>query len=483
MDNTSFLPGFKPQGGRRRISAKEQLFKEQERLKKYQIRQYRNLFKGLLPFELFKKNETSQNSRDRIFTFEVTFWAFLTQIYRGGSSCQEGVKAVQSWLKKPNMNISSNTAAYCKARLRMEYFKVFAIFCHVAKKASTVSEDKLWCGRSVKMIDGTSVRAPDTVENQVEWPQPSEQKEGCGFPVIQLQGLVCAASGVLLDWVETKLTVSDSKAWKGVWKFLSSGDIILGDRAYGSYAAFSLLKQQGVDMLTRMNSMRKLKRKDLIRLGKNDYLTTWKKPVARRAGMTKQEWAQVDNEMTMRITKYNIIKNGFRTKTVMLSTTLLNPELYPAEALAELYGRRWGIEVRFRDIKTTMEMNEMKGRSPYMVRLEIVMMGIAYNLSRALINKALEHDNKLMYERVSFAGTLSQIRQHLHNFDKELSIGEHSLMMKSFLHSLIDAPVPDRPGRSEPRAKKRRYKKYKIMNKKRAEMVVEPHRDKYRKTG
>jgi len=483
MNNSSYLPGFKPQGGRRRISEQARFNREHERMKKYKISHYRNLFKGLLPTDLFDKKKTEHNSRNRVFTAEVTFWAFLTQILWDNGSCREGVKAVQGWLKLAiNSNsISSNTASYCSARLRLSYFRLCTILKHVTSKATdTIPEEKLWKKKHVKMVDGTNFRLHDTAQNQEEWPQPSEQKEGCGFPVVQLQGLICLATGVLLDWAETPLTVSDSKAWKVLWKYLSPGDVILADRAYGSYAAFNLLGHQGVDMVSRKHGARKFNKKNAERLSKNDWLVTWKKPKCRPKGVTKEEWRSLDDEMVVRETRYLVEIDGYRTQKVTLSSTLLDSEIYTAEDLAELYEKRWGIEVRFRDIKTTMNMGELKGKTPEMVRKEIVMMAIGYNLIRSLINQALAQDNSITYERVSVAGTLSQIRQQIHNF-KGLAPGELRLMRKLFLESLIDSPVPDRPGRSEPRAVKRRRRKYKLLTQKRSIMFVEAHRDKYRK--
>ena len=174
-------------------------------------------------------------------------------------------------------------------------------------------------------------------------------------------------------------------------------------------------------------------------------------------------------------------EKGFRTKEVIVSTTLLDAKKYSARSLIDLYGERWGIEVRFRDIKTTMEMGELKSRTPEMVRKEILMTAIAYNLVRSLINNALKDKPEIGYQRISFAGALAQVRQWLPQYKGQQSPGELRETMAAFYYSLIDCLVPDRPGRSEPRAKKRRSNKFKILNKKRNEMNVEKHRSKHKK--
>lgn len=468
MDNTPYFLGFKPRGGRRRISSLEKYRRELEKLKVYQIQEFRNIFKGLIPAELL--SGTVSNSRNRIFTFEVTFWAFLSQSIWNNCSCAEVVKSVQSWLKLPRSKspVSSNTAGYCKARMKLPYDKIFSIFTSVKDKSTKLPPEKLWFGRHVKIVDGTSLRLADTAENQKVWPQPSEQKQGCGTPVIKLQGLICLATGTLLDWAQTPLNVHDSRAWRCLWDFFSSGDLILADRGYSSFSEYSLLRQRGIDVITRLNGSRKLNKKTATRIGKNEWLVTWKRP--HKSLLKIQDiYDQLDHEITVRIITSTIHENGYRPKTFIISTTLVDHERYPAYEVEQLYLERWGIEVRFRDIKNTMGMAEIRGKSPQMVNLEIAMMAISYNLVRALINEALTEKPDMSYKRVSFAGALYQIRQQIHKFSEILNPNEANELRYLFLRSLVDFPVPDRPGRSEPRLVKKRYSKYNRLNAKRSE--------------
>ncbi|OVE81068.1 hypothetical protein BVY04_04185 [bacterium M21] len=280
MNHTPYLPGFSPKGGRRRLSPQDKLKQKALALQKYTIDSYQNLFHGLLPKISLVEEAADKKTRRRIYTREVTFCAFLSQIFNWNSSCREAVKLVQSCfcIDGSTAKVSSNTAAYCKARARLPLDWLVQQFQHITKHSAAVPPDKLWHGRSVKMIDGTSFRLSDTSENQAEWPQSSNQKEGCGFPRIQVQGLICLASGALLDWVETALTVHDSLAWQPLWEFFSANDIILADRAYGSFYCFATLRKKQVDMVTRLMQRRKIDPKRSQRLGKNDWLTTWKKP-------------------------------------------------------------------------------------------------------------------------------------------------------------------------------------------------------------
>ena len=180
--------------------------------------------------------------------------------------------------------------------------------------------------------------------------------------------------------------------------------------------------------------------------------------------MSVKEWERINDELEVRLIKYKVEEPDFRTKEVIIATTLLNFEQLSTQAIIDLYAERWGIEVRFRDIKTTMKMGALKGRTPLMVKKEIIMTAIAYNLTRFLINEALKKKPEISYKRVSFAGALYQIRQWMSRFEGEHSVTELHRLISAFYDSLIDCPVPERLGRNEPRAKKQRSK-YKILNK------------------
>jgi len=477
MNYTPNLPGFKSPVGRRKLSLLTRFKRELDSAQKYNVTQYRNLFQGFIPFEEFINNSSTSNSRKRIFTFEITFWAFFTQILYGNKSCREAVKSVQSWFitydeKAP----SSNTSAYCRARKRLSYNKLMTICRNSITKIVSVVEPELWCNRVVKIVDGTSFKLPDTDENQREYPQPTSQKPGCGFPQIKVQGLICLATGILLDWCETPLASFDGAGWKGLWNRFPKGDVILADRAYGSYVSIALLAQKGIDVISRMHQMRKLNKKTAERLGNGDWLVTWNKPLTRPKYITLAEWKTIPKKIKIRVIEYRVDIDGFRTERVFLSTALLDAESYTWEGLVDLYSRRWTIELRFRDIKSTMQMSELKGRTPDIVRKEIVMMAITYNAVKALMCRAGKA-NSVDVSRISFAGTVSQICHWTCNFSGKIPLSGLMNLISLFNDSLTDHKVSLRPNRSEPRAINRRAKHYKLLNKPRPEMVVEDKRE------
>jgi hypothetical protein len=335
-------------------------------------------------------------------------------------------------------------------------------------------------GRSVKIVDGTSFSMPDTAANQAAWPQPSGQKEGCGFPVAKLVGVFSLASGALLEQAVDHLHVHDSQLFRSLWGNLEPGDIVLADRAFCSYGALASLLRRGVDTVSRLHQMRKVDLRRGRRLGPGDQLVTWSKPKLPLENWSPSEWAALPQTLPVRLIRVIIETPGFRTRFVLLATTLTDATLYPADALRELYGRRWNIELHFAQIKTVLQLDVLRCQSPGMIAKELQVHLIAYNLVRALMQKAA-HLHEVPLERLSFKGSLDTLRHWaaaIHASSK--TPRKQAELINRMLAAIASDPVPFRPGRSEPRARKRRPKTYQLLTQPRREMKVVPHREKYR---
>jgi len=327
----------------------------------------------------------------------------------------------------------------------------------------------------VKVVDATGLSMPDTPQNQEVWPQNAAQKPGCGFPQLKVVGLFNLGSGALLHWAEGNKHNHESSLFRRLWDFLSRGDILLADRGYCSYVTLAALARRGVDTVVRLKSYRPVDFREGKKLGPTDRLVEWSRPVQRPKDWSKRDWKKLPQKMMVRVLRYTIETPGFRTREVALVTTLIDPEKYPASKLAELYFKRWAIELFFRDMKIALGMDVLRCKSPEMVRKEIAMHAIGYNLIRALIHDAARLYEKA-FDRISFQGALSQVRQWselIRNHVRRAGIKIH----EAFLERLVDDPVPKRPGRSEPRAKKRRAKNFQLLNKPRHEMVIKAHRN------
>jgi hypothetical protein len=169
---------------------------------------------------------------------------------------------------------------------------------------------------------------------------------------------------------------------------------------------------------------------------------------------------------------------GWRSEEIVLCTTLLDRERYPYEKLAELYLRRWAVELYFRDLKTTLGMDVLRCQSPEMVIKEIAMFAIAYNIIRSLIYEA-SLETGLAIEHFSFKGTLDTLRTWEAQFRWQESPAVISRIRGELIDVVARDRLPRRPWRNEPRAVKRRPKSYQLLTSPRHEMTVSPSRKKH----
>ena len=463
---TPFFAGFhRLLFGRAQRSAQQQLHDQAQALERTTLCQLGKLCAPWVPARLLKPTTRGAHSRNRFFPQGLTFWAFLSQVLSPDSPCRETVRKVQAWYAVRRQPLpGSGTAAYCRARSNLLLDTLMGIHRHTADALQQrVTSEQLWCGRHVKVVDGTGVSMPDTPRNQRAFPQPTNQKQGCGFPVAKLVGCFCLASGALLHWAEGTLHVHESKLFRKLFDFLLPDDIILTDRGFCSYVHIAILLKAGVDTVMRLHQARPADLRQGKRLGPNDRLVTWQKPKQRPRGCTAADWRRVPDTLTLRLVYVSISIPGFRTQSLVVVTTLTDPIRYPAADLAKLYLRRWAVELFFRDIKITLGMDVLRCQTPAMVRKEIAMHAIAYNLIRGLMQQAaaLYH---VPIERLSFKGSVDTLRQWTATLnaahDKPR---EQARLFNQLLQILAEDIVPHRPDRAEPRVRKRRPKAYPLM--------------------
>jgi hypothetical protein len=233
---------------------------------------------------------------------------------------------------------------------------------------------------------------------------------------------------------------------------------------------------RGVDAVMRVHHFRKLDWRAGQRLGRRDRLVTWWKGQRQGPLWTAEQWAQLPAELTVRLVEIVVAVPGFRTQKLVLVTTLLDAPTYSAEALGQLYFRRWAVELCFRDLKTTLGLDVLRCLTPAMVRKEIVMHALAYNLIRALMQD-LAHRHQVAVQRLSFKGTADALRQWRDLFENTQTQPRATCKLRRlFYQSIADDLLLERPGRSEPRAVKRRPKNFRLLTKPRHEMIVERNR-------
>ena len=395
----------------------------------------------------------------------VTLWAFLSQVLDSDRSCRKAISRVFSYLSDTHdetdpmalMDSESDTGAYCKARQRLSLAVLKRLYGRVATHLEdAVPPERRWCGRRVFLGDGTTVLMPDTPANQAAYPQHPNQKQGCGFPLAKLVVIFSLTTGALIEAITDVWSAYEPALFRQISACLKPGDVYVADRIYCTYADIALLLNRLVDSVLRLHAARKVDFRKGHRLSKNDHLFTWEKPRQCPKTLSSSLFASLPDTLTIRVLRFSITHKGFRSRTITVVTTLLDPKAYPKDEIARLYGLRWEAEINLRHLKSSMDMDFLRTKSPDMVRKELAMYFLAYNLLRSLMTEAaLRYGQDPL--RLSFKGTL----QHLNTFLPLLATSGPNKRRQHYQMVLLliaREQLPDRPGRVEPRRVKRRPK-------------------------
>ena len=477
------LPGFcLSRRGRKPLTAQQRFSNSIALLKEKSFKQIGELFEDFIPRCLLKPEQTGSMSRRRLFSKENTFWAFFSQVLDADGGCKEVIRKLQSYASIRGVRIpSSSTASYCTARKKLDEQMFSEIFEHTAARLNKRPKDGLLNNRRVIVADGTGVSMPDTPENQEFWPQWSSQKPGCGFPTARICACFSLESGALLSYALGNKKSHELLMLRKQWKTFKQGDIFLGDKGFCSYFDQASLKEQGVDSVVTLARRAPVRAAgSLKKLGPDDLLITWDRPLyTPKLSYTKEQWQALPEKLVLRQVRVRVKHRGFRTQWFHIVTTLLDATRYPADELAELYFKRWDVELFFRDIKITMGLDVLRCLTPEMIRKEILMYFIAYNCVRRLMYEAANKAG-IGARVVSFKGSIQALRNwEPHLNQAKISRVERLRLIDDLYEAMTGAPVIQRPGRSEPRCLKRRKKNYQLMTAPRHEIKVIPHRSKY----
>ena len=419
--------------------------------------------------------------RERIFYPARVFVLFLLQVFSADGSCQETLCKFLAWLALvKGKEASPNTAAYCKARGRLPLAEIERACDGMTQK---IQQSPLaqysWQGHPVKVVDGSGVSMPDTPKNQAKYPQSKKRTPGCGFPEMRIAAIFSLATGVLLRYAHGSRYVSERALFRQLWDSLELGDVILADRGFCGFAEFVLLLRRGIDSVMRLHQRRSVGVRTVKRLGTGDTLVQWIKTKVRPTWLTKEQWAAFPEILDVRHISFIVDIPGFRSQHITIATTLTDARKYPASTFAELYRRRWCIELYFRDIKISLGMDVLRCLIPEMVEKELAMHVIAYNIIRATMLQAAHAANKEV-QRMSFKATCQALREWMPLLTY-VSRQQLRSLHQAMINAIARVTVPNRPNRTEPRAKKRRPKNYQLLNKPRHQFKEIFHRNKYTK--
>jgi hypothetical protein len=406
---------------------------------------------------------TGHQWRDCLLTPAAIIHWFIVQVLHGNTALE-------------HISLLANRAftdsAYCQARANLP-LRVYRAVLQALNKALVpdTQTQGLWLGRHrTFLVDGSSFSMPDTPKLQTHFGQPGNQKPGCGFPVASILAMFHAGTGLLLDVVATPLRTHEMAHVARLHTILNSRDVLVADRGFCSFVHLALLVGRGVHAVLRMHQRQiadftpgrphahpkhKAARKGLPRsrwmrqLGVLDQVVEWFKPGQKPQWMTKEQFDALPESLILRELRYQVGRAGFRTETITLVTTLLDAEHYSLEELAKLYGVRWRVEQYLKNLKQTMNMDVLKCMTVDGVMKELTIYAIVYNLVRVVMVEAAARQG-VDVERISFVDALRWLCE----------------MKTDELPELVVNPA--RPGRFEPRVRKRRPKEYPLMKKPRS---------------
>jgi hypothetical protein len=444
------------------------------------VHQFELLFSDWIPHSLLAQQDQGAHSRDRCWNLRLVFWTFLWQISQAGASCREAIRqAMALCLASGAAPPPDTTSPYCQARAGLPLPRLQQIHDGLVQEARAAASSKdLWLGREVLVVDGSCVTAPDTAENQKAFPQQSVQKPGCGFPIIRLVGLLSLATGLLVAWATGQWQQHELTLLQTLWAHLPPGSILLGDRGFCAWGLLAQCQRRKVDAVFRVKGSLRSDFRRGQRLSQHERLVQWRKPAKRPRTVTPEEWNLLPEVLTLRLVRCRLGQPGFRTTEVILATTLLDWAAYPPAALAQLYHRRWAMELTLRNLKTTLQMDMLSCKSPAMLEIELRLHILVHNLVRRLMLEAARRHGVTL-ERISFAGALAAARRYSEALAQARSKRRRRELLDDLFRVLASDQVPDRPGRREPRAMKRRPKPYPRLMCHRHKFREIPHQNRY----
>ncbi len=416
--------------------------------------------------------------KDRIYAPLVTPWVFLSQVLSQDHSCRAAVaRLIAHRASRGQRPCSAETGAYCQARKRLPE----GFFSDVARETGQALDNNaeqrwLWKGRRVLAYDGSTVSMPDTPENQQAYPQPPQQQPGLGFPLARMAAFFSLSCGAVVDLAICRYAGkgnSELGMLRQLWDLLRPGDIMLADRYMCAWHEIYLLKQRRIDTVTRLHHCRRVDFRRGKRLGKGDHIVQWSKP-GRIRSVDRQTFKSLPKRLTIRETRVQVQQPGFRCRSMIVVSTLLDAEAVSASDLAELYRARWNAELDLRSLKQTMQMDILRCKSPELVRKEVWTHILAYNLIRTIMAQAAS-EHEVQPRSISFKGAVQTLEafQPLIAMQGDRDSSHRLSLYQKLLDAVATHRVADRPDRFEPRQRKRRQKKYDRMMKPRHEIKRE----------
>ncbi len=427
------------------------------------VRQAELPLAGLLPAETIQRAVDAEGYRSQATTYTpvATILSFLGQLLAADGCCRMAVtrliaQAALSNRPKP----SADTGGYCKARARLPEQLFWRLTRSVGQQVDRDAPDAWrWQGRRVRIVDGSTLSIPDTDANRSEYPLQRSLQPGLHYPVVRILVIFSLAVGTVLDAAVRPYRgkgTGETGMLRDLANLFSPGDVLLGDRYFSGYWDMAWWQNRGVDLVARNSVSRARDFRRGRRLGADDHLIVWKK-TPRPDWIDDMAAATIPPRLVLREVRVRVEQRGFRTREVIIITTLTDPAAYPKEALAQLYRRRWQAELNLRSLKTHLGMDQLSCKTPQMVRKEFATYLLAYNCVRSVGAVAAHHAGNLLPHQVSFQGTRQTINEFFPRLAQARSMPDWTTTL---LETAAQQVVGNRPDRIEPYTCKRRPKEW-----------------------
>ena len=423
------------------------------------------------------REENALFGQDDIFSTEIVLWAFLAQTLRDGkgAACAAAVADIATYLLQTGQQPpSGDTGDYCRARAKLSLPALRRLVVESSRRLERDADTSwLWKGLHAKLVDGFTFTMPDTPENQEAFPQLPLQSPGVGFPIARACAVMSLATACVLDVAvgpyQGKQT-GENALLRGMLDTFDEGDVVVFDRYYCSFMMLATLSLRGVDVCTRLHQRRPIDFRRGRRLGRDDHLIAWTRP-AKPAWMSNEDYERIPNTLTLRELRFDIVVPGRRTETITVITTLTDPKQYTKKDIATRYGFRWNVELDIRAIKQTLSLDHLRCKTPEMIRRELWVTLLAYNLIRkVIVTSAAVHGKQP--RRLGFTLACQTVLASW----MLLCTGSCSnprAMHTTMLAHIAANEVANRPGRIEPRVLKRRRHRYPLMQRPRDQLRLE----------
>ncbi|MDZ4684637.1 MAG: IS4 family transposase [Planctomycetaceae bacterium] len=399
--------------------------------------------------------------RQRVFCPLTTLWAWLSQCLSQDKSLNEAVSRVLAHRVATGLPAcSASRSSYGEARGRFPLAVIERLAKEIGQNVHASADNAWhWRGRDVYLADGTGLSMPDTPENQLVFPQAKTQAPGIGFPVMRAVALISLPTGAVVDFAFTRITgkgTGEGQLLRGMLDTLKAGDIIVADRLFPSYVTLAAMQQRGIDIVSVSHVNRVVDFSEGIQLGENDHIVEWQRPRYRET-MPLEELRELPEAITVREFIIDVEGDDGSRKQAVVVSTITNPTI-PQEELSELYWRRWNCELDLRSIKQSMHLDVLRAKTPDVVAKEIYAHLLAWNLLRGVMTESAKRTG-LTPRQISVKGTMQSVESFT---PAMMATGPNEALYDAFLTTVSAHRVGNRPGRLEPRYKKRRpsWKRY-----------------------